>query len=484
MLGTLVVNGDQPGSDVTLNAGSLRGSGTVGRVIAGQSADHVLQPGAFNAPILKVVGDLRLSNRTTFIPVTSANVARGVKVTGAVRLGNARLSATTGGAPSVGTVLIIVDNDGSDAVVGNFADTPEGSLVTASGSTDRFRVSYVGGDGNDVTLTRIESDVSPTPTPDPTATPTPAPTGPSQPLNISTRLRVETGNNVMIGGFIITGNDSKKVIIRALGPSLQSSGVNNAVADPVLELRGSGGELIFENDNWRGAQEAEIEASTVPPPNDLEAAIVATLAPGAYTAVVTGKNETTGVGLVEAYDLNQPADSQLANISTRGLVLTDSNVLIGGFILGGSDEGTRVVVRALGPSLSGAGVANPLENPTLDLRDGNGVRLIFNDNWKDDPEQAAELVTLSIAPQNDLEAAIVARIPLGWLHRHRVGRQRRHRRRAGRSLQREVTRAATTRVASLLCAPTARGCRGASSRAAGSQHIKSCAWQASPVRCA
>ena len=217
----------------------------------------------------------------------------------------------------------------------------------------------------------------------------------------------------MIGGFIITGSETKRVIIRALGPSLLESGIDDAVADPVLELRGSDGELIFSNDNWRDAQQAAIEASTIPPPHDLEAAIIATLEPGAYTAIVTGKGETAGVGLVEAYDLNQGAAAQLANISTRGLVLTDTNVLIGGFILGGTDTGTRVVVRALGPSLEAAGVSNTLANPTLDLRDGNGERLFFNDNWQDDAGQSAELNTLGIAPTNEVESAIVATLPPG-----------------------------------------------------------------------
>lgn len=217
----------------------------------------------------------------------------------------------------------------------------------------------------------------------------------------------------MIGGFIITGNDAKKVIIRAIGPSLQISGVTNAVADPVLELRGSDGELIRANDNWRETQQSEIESSTVPPADDLEAAIVATLAPGAYTAVVTGKNETVGVGLIEAYDLDGAADSQLANIATRGLVLTNLDVLIGGFILGGSEDTTRVVVRALGPSLRNAGIVNPLENPTLDLRDGNGEPILFNNNWADDPKQAAELIALGIQPQSELEAAMVRTVRPG-----------------------------------------------------------------------
>lgn len=310
----------------------------------------------------------------------------------------------------------------------------------------------VGGDG-DPTAFQVKDvpplpDPTPTPSPTPTATPTPAPSAspsptanptpsispiptaspsptasasptaspspsPAKALNISTRLRVETGDNVMIGGFIITGNDSKQVIIRALGPSLRASGVDNAVNDPVLELRGSEGELIFENDNWRDAQETAIVDSTVAPTNDAEAAIVVTLAPGAYTAVVTGKGASTGVGLVEVYDLSADSNSELANISTRGLVLTETNVLIGGFILGGTETRTRVAVRALGPSLIDAGVANALENPTLDLRDGNGERLAFSDNWRDDPEQAAELIVLGLSPRSELEAALVRTLPPG-----------------------------------------------------------------------
>lgn len=255
---------------------------------------------------------------------------------------------------------------------------------------------------------------SATASPSPSASPTPSPSPmPAKALNISTRLRIDTGDNVMIGGFIITGTETKRVIIRALGPSLRASGADNAVADPVLELRGPAGELIFVNDNWRDAQEAAIEESTVAPGDDLEAAIIATLDPGAYTAVVIGKGETSGVGLVEAYDLNQGSAAQLANISTRGLVLTDTNVLIGGFILGGTDNGTRVIVRALGPSLAAAGVSNTLANPTLDLRDANGERLFFNDNWQDDDAQAAGLTELGIAPANDAESAIVATLPPG-----------------------------------------------------------------------
>jgi len=218
--------------------------------------------------------------------------------------------------------------------------------------------------------------------------------------NISTRLRVETGNNVLIGGFIITGTQLKRVIVRAIGPSLPFAG---ALSDPVLELRNSSGGLIASNDNWRSNQEAEIIATTIPPSNDLESAIVATLpaSNSAYTAIVHGFNNGTGIGVVEAYDLNQAVDSKLANISTRGLVQTGDNVLIGGLIVQGQSP-LRVIVRAIGPSLS---VPGALGNPTLELRDGNGGLIDSNDNWRSDHE--AEIIATTIPPSNDLESAIV-----------------------------------------------------------------------------
>jgi plastocyanin len=239
----------------------------------------------------------------------------------------------------------------------------------------------------------------------------PGTAAPSQLLNISTRLGVQTGENVMIGGFIITGNVAKKVIVRALGPSLQQAGINDTLADPVAELRGSDGSLITTNDNWKDAQRTDIEASGVAPQNDLESAIVATLQPGNYTVVVSGKNSTTGVGLVEVYDLSQGADSRLANISTRGPVHTGSNVLIGGFILGPGDGNANVVVRVLGPSLTQAGINGALADPTLALHDGNGALVKSNDNWKE--SQQAEIEATGIPPANELESAIKAALPPG-----------------------------------------------------------------------
>jgi len=219
---------------------------------------------------------------------------------------------------------------------------------------------------------------------------------------------VETGENVLIGGFIITGTYPKKIIVRAIGPSL-SDLFAGALADPTLELRDSSGVLIRANDNWRSDQEAEIIATTIPPSDDLESAIVATLPANnsAYTAIVRGANNETGIGVVEAYDLNQAVDSKLANISTRGLVQTGDNVLIGGLIVLGQNP-LRVIVRAIGPSLP---VPGALNDPALELRDGNGGLIDSNDNWRSDHE--AEIIATTIPPSNDMESAIVRNLAPG-----------------------------------------------------------------------
>jgi hypothetical protein len=221
--------------------------------------------------------------------------------------------------------------------------------------------------------------------------------------NISTRLLVETGDNVLIGGFIANGTASKKVIVRAIGPSLPLSG---SLADPQLELHDSLGNLIASNDNWQDApNKQEIIDSALEPANDLESAILSSLPPGLYTAIVAGTNATTGVALVEAYDLDQTVDSKLANISTRGLVQTLDNVMIGGFIAVGIDP-LKVLVRAIGPSLP---VDGKLANPNLELYDANGLLLSSNDNWRSDQE--AEIIATNLQPTNDLESAILMTLP-------------------------------------------------------------------------
>ena len=226
--------------------------------------------------------------------------------------------------------------------------------------------------------------------------------------NISTRMLVGTDANAMIGGFIITGTAPKKVILRAIGPTLDEN-VPGRLADPTLELFQGTTSLGF-NDNWKSAPErAEIEASTIPPGSDLESAMVRTLNPGAYTAVMRGKGGTTGVGLIEVYDLALGADSQLANISTRGLVQTGANVMIAGtIVLGDTGSSQRVLVRAIGPSLP---VAGKLANPTLTLVNGNGVVVRANDNWRTDQE--AEILSTLIPPPNELESALVETLQPG-----------------------------------------------------------------------
>jgi hypothetical protein len=216
----------------------------------------------------------------------------------------------------------------------------------------------------------------------------------------------------MIGGFIITGNDAKKVVVRAIGPSLQNI-LPGALSDPVLELRAADGSLISQNDNWKddALQAAELETSQIAPTHDLESAIVATLAPGTYTAAVRGKNGASGIGLVEVYDLSRSGDSKLANISTRGIASSAEDVLIGGFILGGADGNAKVLVRAIGPSLATFGVTNALSDPTLELRDSNGVLLLANDNWKDQQQIAIEQT--GIPPNDTSESAILADLAPG-----------------------------------------------------------------------
>ena len=236
---------------------------------------------------------------------------------------------------------------------------------------------------------------------------------PSALANISTRASVQTGDNVLIGGFIITGPEAKKVIVRAIGPSLANAGVANPLADPMLELRDSSSALLASNDNWQTTQfgdvimcdqSADVQASGLAPSDPRESALIATLSPGAYTAIISGVGNTTGVGLAEAYDLGQATASRLANISSRSLVQTGDNVMIGGFIVG-NGAGPRVIIRAIGPSLANAGVANPLADPMLELHDGNGTLIVANDNWRTDQE--AEIIATGIPPSNDLESAIV-----------------------------------------------------------------------------
>ncbi len=228
---------------------------------------------------------------------------------------------------------------------------------------------------------------------------------PAQSLNLSARLAVGIDENVLIGGLIIDGTEAKQVIVRGIGPSLTVDGMPLAgtLSDPVIELY-QDDVLITSNDNWKDTQQTEIEATGLAPTDDAESAILTTLTPGSYTVVLHGQNGGTGIGLFEAYDLDTTIASTLANTSTRGLVQTGDDVLIGGFIVGNGGSDTAVV-RAIGPSLADAGIGNPLADPTLDLYDGNGALILSNDNWRDAQESLIQ--STGLAPTNDAESAII-----------------------------------------------------------------------------
>ncbi|MEY2528360.1 MAG: hypothetical protein QOJ05_450 [Verrucomicrobiota bacterium] len=230
-------------------------------------------------------------------------------------------------------------------------------------------------------------------------------------FNISTRLRIDAGQNVGIGGFIITGSAPKKVIVRAIGPSLRAAGLENALADPVLTLHGDGAQPIASNDDWQEnpSSAAELIAQGMMPGNELESALVVTLPPGHYTAVIQGKNSSLGTALVEIYDGDLPADSQLGNISTLGFAGTGDDVLIAGVVIGGPSAG-QVVLRALGPSLTQFGVSNALQDPMLQLYDANGS-IASNDDWETPVNGQA--IPESFRPTHPRESALVTSLAPG-----------------------------------------------------------------------
>lgn len=311
----------------------------------------------------------------------------------------------------LGSVSLTTDSNGNGTFTTSL-DSGPGYQKLASTATDPA------GNTSEFSTSVTISGTAPTPTPTPTPTPspgaTPTPT-PGQLLNISTRLQVLSGDNVLIGGFIISGTDPKKVMVRGLGPSLP---VNGALADPQLELHDASITLAT-NDNWKTddktqlSQEQTIRDTTIPPSNDLESALVQVLPANnaGYTAILSGKDAGIGNGLVEVYDLNRSANSKLANISTRGFVDIGDNVMIGGFIVGGASG--KVLLRAIGPSLP---VTGPLQDPLLELHNADGTTAAINDNWKTDQNgqsQEGEIRATTIPPTDDRESAMVKTLPPG-----------------------------------------------------------------------
>ena len=391
--GGIIHRGGTINGNVNVQRGTIAPTGTGGGGTVNLSgAGIIVVPGSYLIPgpdNMTINGNLALGADAHYSMVIRNNTA------GEFDTMNVSGSATFGGTLDVSLINGFVPGPGDSFTVltagppitGAFINAPNGSRFPTTDGAGSFIATY---SDNHLVLSNFQTKP------------------PDQLLNISTRMRVLTGNNVLIAGFIITGTDPKKVIIRGLGPSLTSVGVPGALGDTTLELH-QGSSTLATNDNWKTddqtgqSQEATIRATTIPPNNDLESALVATLNPGAYTAILAGKNQTTGIGVVEVYDLNQAANSKLANISTRGFVDTGDNAMIGGFIVGGTGGGAaKVIVRGLGPSVP---VSGTLQDPILELHDGNGTTIATDDNWKD--VQQDDIQASTIPPNNDLESAIV-----------------------------------------------------------------------------
>jgi autotransporter-associated beta strand protein len=388
--GKLSVDGSITSAVTVNNGGTLGGIGTVsGTVIV--NAEATLSGGdATTASGSLTVGDNLTLNSNSVIELgLGASGAHSTlnRTGGTWTFASNQAFAFFNVGPSPGTY---------DNVITGLAGDPGGTAawtITTPGFAGSF--TYDGAGNIDLAITAVPS-------------PTPA----SQAINLSTRMRVQAGDNAGIGGFIITGTAPKHLLLRAIGPSITMSGL---LADPVLELHDPGAFGTITNDNWMDdpVQAAAILATGLAPTNNLESAIDATLNPGAYTAVIRGKNNTSGIGLIEVYDLSHAAPAKLANISTRAFVGTGDDIVIAGFILGNNSGNDRIVVRGLGPSLTALGVPNASANPALQLHDANGAQLVRNENWQDDPAQAAELTAAGLAPTNNLEAAIAATLPPG-----------------------------------------------------------------------
>ncbi len=223
-------------------------------------------------------------------------------------------------------------------------------------------------------------------------------------------------DNVVISGFILTGTGTKTLILRAMAPSLAEAGVDGVMDDPILDLFDSAGTLIASNDDWRDQQQTGFsdggDYHDFQPADERESALAVTLQPGTYTTIIRGKDSGTGVALAEIYDFSGNTDSKLANISTRALVQRGDNVLIGGLIVVGETD-TKMILRAVGPSLRPYGITNALHDPTLELRDSQGAVVGFNNNWKDDSTQASEIAVSGLAPTNLKESALAITLAPG-----------------------------------------------------------------------
>jgi Kelch motif protein/galactose oxidase-like protein len=391
-----------PASGTWIPTGNLAGARTGHQATLLPGGKVLVAGGFYNPP--QAVG-VALATAELYDPVSETWLATGSL--GAARSGHTMtllpsgqvlVAGGSGGGSARASAELYHPSNGTWVATGSLTTARAGGQVAALLPTDEVLVA--GGSNGSTTYASAEVYGKPIPTL----------------LNISTRVRVQTGDNAMIGGFIITGTEPKTVIVRGIGPSLPVAGV---LADPVIEVHGPSGQLLGTNDNWRdAATQQQINDSGLAPSSDLESALWGVINPGAYTVILTGRNGGAGVGLVEVYDLDRTVDTNLGNISTRGFVDTGDNVMIGGFIVGGgTPTGTaQVVVRAVGPSLTASGIAGALADPSLELYDGSGTIIASNDNWKTRPDgtsQQAEIEATTLAPTNDSESALVRTLAPG-----------------------------------------------------------------------
>jgi autotransporter-associated beta strand protein len=384
--GELQVDGSVTGEITVNSAATLRGFGNTGNVRVNGAG--TVAPG--DQRTLHINGNYSQSSSGTLqIDIAGSNsTAYGhVEVDGNAALDGTLIIRFLGGfLPATGQVFELLHVTGT--VTGSFAQIAFPNLKPGF----QFRAEFINGT---FTITALNDGIAA-----------------NALLNISARVEVGAADNVLISGFIIKGNALKKVIIRAIGPSLTVGGgaLPGRLADPALELRNRVNGLVFSNDNWVDSPQAQqIIDSGIPPSNDHEAAIVATLSPGTYTAVMRGVNNTSGIGVVEVYDLAQDVSASLPNLSSRGFVDAGDNVMIGGFIVG--NQPSQLIVRAIGPSLTQFGITNALADPTLELHNGNGAIIAFNDDWQDSDRAAIE--DTGLPPSNNNESAITATLAPG-----------------------------------------------------------------------
>jgi hypothetical protein len=379
------------------------GGKTFSTLIHATNANHA--EATSNADALRNKGTIGLDEKSSI--VVNGDFAEGSTAAITVTIGGNSPSASafplnvTGTARLAGTLNVKLANGFTPAAGQEF------QILNASAVTGGFTAVY----GADISYTAQGVFIHPNGQP--------IPTTPSQLLNISTRMQVFGGDKVLIAGFIVTGTDPKKVIIRGIGPSLT---VNGALSDPVLELH-SASATLASNNNWKindqtgQSQESEVQAIGVAPSDDKESVIIATLPANnaSYTVVLSGNGGGSGIGVIEVYDISQSAHSQLANISSRGFVDTDDNIMIGGVIIGPSANGSsNLLIRGIGPSVPLTGA---LQDPVLELHEANGATVATNDNWKisdaTGESQETDIRASGAQPSDDRESALLATLAPG-----------------------------------------------------------------------